>query len=190
MPVAPFSIAFAAPNATRAPTGDEYARVTQITALYFDGIYAARYATYNASDAAALVFVQVNLTLDEVRYEAGIPSADYNIYMAFASAVEFGPGSAPLPSAADLFTALQNSIGTTYIVDYVWQVPDSPFASTQDAVLNPLVVAPPSSQMAAAAAAVGAGQHHPAYAALQGRFVLPGSKIPIDIFRTNEGGTK
>ena len=173
VPVMPYYIAFAAPSADREPTDDEYLLITQLTTLYFEEIFAA---VYTANQT--IKFVQVDTVLDSAQYQAGIPEAKFNIYMAFNTSIIFAPDSA-LPSATDLFDIMDEAIGTSYVVNYVWQAPETPFVSTQEAVLNPLAldIIPVKGKMA---------NSPDVYSQLQGRFILPGSKISASIFRPHK----
>lgn len=172
----PYYIAFAAPLATREPTDDEYLLISQLTTLYFEEIFAAIY-----SNSSSVTFVRVDTLLDAVQYEAGIPDPAFNLYMAFDTAVIFSADSVA-PNATELFDIMQEAIGTSYIVNYVWQAPEtSPFISTQDAVLNPLTmdIVPADGEAVVLPYA---------YTLLNGRFELPESKISTGIFRQEDNG--
>jgi hypothetical protein len=165
-----YFIAYEAPLSTQEPTDDEYQTITQLTTAYFDEIFTAQY-----SGNSNTVFDAVQTILDSTKYQAGIPTENFNIYMAFNSSVVFKAGSS-LPTEPELFDIMQASIGTTYIVNWVWQASDTQFISTQAVIMDEVAVPGNSTAMSSKTSAYNFGQ-------LEGKFVLPKSKITTDIFR-------
>jgi hypothetical protein len=176
VPIVPYYIAFVAPLADREPTEDEYLLIAQLTTLYFEEIFAALY-----ENDPAVTFLRVQSNLTNTKFEADIPEPDFNLYMAFNTSVVFAAASRELPASADLFAIMDESIGTSYIVDYVWQAPETPFISAQEAILNPV-----NGTTTKSAAATSLTSRDYSLLNLAHRFILPGSRISASLFRPDD----
>jgi hypothetical protein len=123
-------IAFAAPEATREPTQEEYALMTDLTSEYLDSYITGYYK--NDADSS---FIRTELTLKDTLYNAGIPDERFNVYMEFFAKLVFSSESA-LPTSDEAFALVRDSISPDYILDYVRSAVGTPFESTNEVVLR------------------------------------------------------
>ena len=136
--IPPYFIAYAAPLADREPTVDEYLLVGQLTTLYFEEILGAMYnnADPDFGVISSTTFDSVESVINETRYNAGIPEEQFNLYISFETDIVFSNDSSIIPNAMELYDIMVEAINPTYIVNYVWQAPESPFISTQEVLMN------------------------------------------------------
>jgi hypothetical protein len=165
-----YYIAYEAPLSTQEPSDEEYQTITQLTTVYFEEIFTTLF-----SGNQNTVFDAVETILVDTEYQAGTPTENFNIYMAFSSSVVFNVGSI-LPTETELFETMKTSIDTNYIVNYVWQAADTQFISTQTVIMDEVKSPGNITVMSSKTSAYDFGQ-------LESKFVLPKSKITTDIFR-------
>jgi len=136
--IPPYFIAYAAPLADREPTADEYLLIGQLTTLYFEEVLGAMYnnADPDFGVISSTTFDSVESVINETRYNAGIPEEKFNLYISFETDVVFSNDSSIIPNATELYDIMAEAINPTYIVNYVWQAPESPFISTQEVLMN------------------------------------------------------
>jgi hypothetical protein len=160
--------------------------ITQLTTSFFEELFASIY------NSDSLLFLRVDTVLASNQYQASIPSPEYNIYMAFNTSIIFGPAndqslvSEELPPGQALLDIMNESIGTSYIVNYVWQATETPFISTQDVILNPSPVTENNVATNTTDQLKIENSKSEKFNDLQGRFILPGSKISKRVFRPDE----
>jgi hypothetical protein len=159
----------------------------QLTTLYLEEMFASLYAYIDYS------FERLELELMTSLYEEGIPEEKFNIYIEVNTGIDFRvvDDTVELPQASDLFNQMVDAIlDTTYVRDYLWQVDrESPYFRTQEvaaaAAAVPVVpVVPPADDKLAAAKSVTTISE--SVQQLEGRFVLPGSRVPVELFRPND----
>jgi len=140
--IQPYYIAYAASAAQREPTEEEYQQMANLTTLYFEEVLGTMYS--NAEPDFGVVsftkFDSVVSSIDSTQYNAGIPEEKYNLYISFETEVVFSTESTIIPEASELFDIMQEAISPTYIVNYVWQLPESPFISTQEVLMEAVQV--------------------------------------------------
>lgn len=130
-----YSIAYAAPEATREPTQDEYDEMTRLTNEYF----AQKLIDYYGND-----FKGVETSITNTLYEAALPEERFNIFMEFSSDVTFAKGLSPSPDAAEISAIIRDSINADYILGVVRSF-SSPFESTNEIYFNFDAIAPGTS---------------------------------------------
>ena len=171
-----YYIAFDAPGAEREAQESELEFVTQVTTLYLEEILASKYKD------SSFDFVRLDNELVSQQFQAGFPEERFNLYMEFDADVVFRvlSDAIVLPSPDESFESLVNAIlDPSYIVAYVWQALESPFAKALDVVVDRLPDTIGSDFDTRTA------EQSVAFQALEGRFILPGSRIPSSIFRSD-----
>jgi hypothetical protein len=176
-------LAFSAVGSERPPTPQESVFVMQLTTLYLEEMFAGLYAYIDYS------FERLEMELMTSSYDEGIPEEKFNIYMEVNTGIDFRvvDNTVQLPQASDLFNQIIDAIlDTTYVRDYLWQVDrESPYFRTQEvaaaAAPVPVVpVVPPADDKLAAKSVSTISE---SVQQLEGRFVLPGSRVPVELFR-------
>ena len=116
--------------------------MNDLTIQYFEEVFGN---LYNSSDpefggVSLTVFNSVESEIDDTQYNAGIPEEKYNIYMSFNTDIIFSTLSTVIPTVDELFDIMVEAINPTYIVNYVWQAPETPFISTQEVLMEAVQV--------------------------------------------------
>ena len=137
-----YYIVYAASAADREPTEDEYLQMNNLTIQYFDDVFSNLYGAGQPDfgSASETMFDSVSSDIDSTQYNAGIPEPKYNIYISFTTEIKFATESSVIPTAEELFDIMVEAINPTYIVNYVWQAPETPFISTQDVLMQAVEV--------------------------------------------------
>jgi hypothetical protein len=133
--VTDYFIAFVAPTATREPTEEEYNEMNRRITAYFSDAVLSLYA-----DDSNIEFVSIDSSNDFTLYgaAAGIPSPRYNIYMNFNYTdvtYRTTTGLMVVPTVAEQFFDLKNSITVDFILDVVRTYTGTPFESTNEVVV-------------------------------------------------------
>jgi hypothetical protein len=129
-----YFIAYSAPAADRSPTDDEFNQMLDLTTIYFN----LEFEEYFQDDPE-VEFLRLETALLDTDYERGFPLERFNIYMEMSTNVIFSEDSNP-PPPEEVFRILNSFIDTTYIVDWVWQLTETPFISTQEVISRALDV--------------------------------------------------
>jgi hypothetical protein len=127
--VTDYYISFVAPDATREPTQDEYAEMLRRITAYFKDTFTGIYA--NDPNTTFLDVVSSN---DFTLYgaAAGIPEARFNIYMNFDLSDFTYTLDSVVPTNAEIFQIMKDSITQQFIIDVVRTYTGTPFESTNE----------------------------------------------------------
>ena len=86
--------------------------------------------------ALGVNFVSMETVPYETRYNAGIPEEKNNLYIDLNSTVTFAEDSQVIPTPEELYAIFEEAMGPSFIVNIVWQAPNTIWISAYEAVLG------------------------------------------------------
>lgn len=120
-----FYFAYVIPDAECPPSEEETFQIVEGTRAHLEKRF-----HLGCSTRSNWKFLRLELELDQIRFNAGIPQRKYNMCAQYKSArVVFSKESTDLPNRARCFRVFQNAVQTSYLVNYVQPIPI--FASTE-----------------------------------------------------------
>jgi hypothetical protein len=131
VPIPPFYIAMASPGATESPTDEAFERLLNAVDAYFTSVLAEAYGAGNDN----IDFIELDLKLNNTRFELGIPLEQYNLFMDFVASAIFTISSTT-PLAQDMYDLLRASITPTFILNVVRSVDGTAFAQVNEAFFD------------------------------------------------------
>ena len=73
----------------------------------------------------------------ETRFEAGIPDDRFNLYIDLDATAIFETDSQVVPTPEELYAILEDAMGPSFIVNIVWQAPNTIWISAYESILGP-----------------------------------------------------
>jgi len=130
--VSPYYISFVAPLADRKPNETEAIIMANLVSDFFTKELSRAFS----DESLGIRFDTMETVPFETRFDAGIPDDRFNLYIDLDSRAIFETDSENLPTPEELFAILEESMGPSFIVNIVWQAPNTIWISAYEAVLG------------------------------------------------------